>query len=92
VYRYPRPTPRGKTTSTAPHALHRYRRATTPVSDGRSPGAIGPSTVRARRPCPTITSARPGSRLTASHAVQHDGRAASHEGAPAAQDLTSMAE
>lgn len=49
-YRYPRPTPHGTTTRTAPHALHRYRRATTPVSAGCSPGAIGPSTVRARRP------------------------------------------
>lgn len=91
-YRYTRPTPRGTTTKTAPHALHRYRRATTSVSTGCSPGASGPSTVRARRPCPTITSARPGSRLTAAHAAQHDGRAASHEGGPNDQDLTSIAQ
>lgn len=49
-YRYPRLTPRGKTTRTTPHALHRYRRATIPVSAGGSPGDSGPSTVRARRP------------------------------------------
>lgn len=89
-YRWPRPMPRGTTTRIAPHALHQYRRAKTPVSAGAPPGASGPSIVRSRKPCPTIIRARPGSRLAASHATQHEGRAASHEGHFAAQDLTSM--
>jgi hypothetical protein len=44
------------------------------------------------RPCPTITSARPGSRPAASHAGQHGGRTAAHEGGPAAHNLTSIAQ
>lgn len=91
-YRNPRPTPRGTTTKIAPHARHKYRRAMTSVSAGRSVAPSGPSSVRARRPWPTITSARPGSRLDAEHDAQHAGRTASHDGGQMTQDLTSTAQ
>ena len=91
-YRTPRPTPLGTTTRIALQALHRYRRATTSVTAAGSPGTGGPSIARPRFPCPTITNARPGSRPAASHTAQNGGRAASHDGGPAAQDLTSISQ
>lgn len=91
-YRSPRSTPLGTTTRIALQALHRYRRATTSVRAAGSPGARGPSIARPRIPCPTITNARPGSRPAASHTAQNGGRTASHDGGPAAQDLTSISQ
>lgn len=59
---------------------------------GVTEGSAGPSSVRVRTPCPTMTSARPGSRPAASQAGQHDGRTAAHEGGDAAHNLTSIAQ
>ena len=50
VYRSARATPRGTTTSTAPHPRHRYRRASTVLDAGPASGSSGPSTSRPRRP------------------------------------------
>jgi len=92
VYRSARATPRGTTTSTALHARHRYRRATTVVDPGAAPGSAGPSTSRLRSPCPTTVNERPGSRLAAPQTGQLAGRTAEHDGGAASQNLTSIAD
>jgi hypothetical protein len=65
---------------------------TTTVAQASSLGASGPSIVRSRSPCPTITSARPGSRLAAPQHAHCAGRADPHDGDFVAQDLTPIAE
>jgi hypothetical protein len=92
VYRRARPTPRGTTTSTALHARHRYRRASTDAEPGAESGSSGPSTSRPRSPWPTTTNERPGSRLTAPQTGQLAGRTAEHDGGAFAQNLTSIAD
>jgi len=92
VYRSARPTPRGTTTSTALHARHRYRRATTVVEPGADSGSSGPSTSRLRSPWPTTVNERPGSRLAAPQTGQLAGRTAEHDGGAFAQNLTSIAD
>lgn len=88
VYRSPFPTPRGTTTTTAPHDRHRYRLASTLLDLGPASGSSGPSTSRHRRPCPTITNGRPGSRLATQQHGHCAGRNAEHDGAACAQNLT----
>jgi len=90
VYRSARPTPRGTTTSTAPHAMHRYRRASIVVDFAASPGSSGPSTSRPRSPWPTMVSDRPGSRLATPQHGHRAGRTAEHDGVAFAQNLTSI--
>lgn len=89
VYRSARPTPRGTTTSTAPQDRQRYRRATTVVDVGASPGKLGPSTSRLRSPWPTTPTARPGSWPAPPQAGHLAGRTAAQDGGPSAQNLTS---
>jgi len=90
VYRSARATPRGTTTSTAPHPRHRYRRASTVLDAGPASGSSGPSTSRPRRPWPTTRSGLPGSRLAAPQPGQLAGRTAEHDGGTCAQNLTSI--
>jgi hypothetical protein len=90
VYRSARATPRGTTTSTAPHPRHRYRRASTVRDSGPASGPSGPSTSRPRRPWPTTQSGLPGSRLAAPQPGQLARRAAEHDGGTCAQNLTSI--
>jgi len=92
VYRSARATPRGTTTSTAPHPRHRYRRASTVLDSGPASGSSGPSTSRLRRPWPTTRSGLPGSRLAAPQQAQLAGRTAAHDGGAFAQNLTSIAD
>lgn len=92
VYRSPRATPRGTTTSTAPHPRHRYRRVSTVVEPGAQSGSSGPSTSRLRSPWPTTVNERPGSRLAAPQPGQLAGRTAEHDGGATAQNLTSIAD
>jgi len=92
VYRSARPTPRGTTTSTAPHARHLYRRASTVVEPGAVCGSSGPSTSRLRSPWPTTVNRRPGSRLAAPQHGQLAGRTAEHDGGDVSQNLTSIAD
>ena len=90
VYRSARATPRGTTTSTAPHPRHRYRRASTVLDAGPASGSSGPSTSRPRRPWPTTRSDLPGSRLAAPQPGQLAGRTAAQDGGTCAQNLTSI--
>jgi hypothetical protein len=92
VYRSALATPRGTTTSTAPHPRHRYRRASTVLDSGPASGSSGPSTSRLRRPWPTTRSGLPGSRLAAPQAGHLAGRTAEHDGGNCAQNLTSIAD
>jgi hypothetical protein len=92
VYRSARATPRGTTTSTAPHARHRYRLVSTALDSGPASGSSGPSTSRLRRPWPTTRSGFPGSRLAAPQPGHRAGRTAEHDGGACAQNLTSTSD
>jgi hypothetical protein len=87
-----RTTPLGTTVAIASHRRHRYRRTPTVRISEASSSALGPSTFRSRRPCPTRMSRLPTGRLAAPQAGQRPGRAASHVGGAFIQDLTSISE